>query len=75
MVEESVPALAIILKSTEQTEDNKIIFETPLVLPFGTITLSFDGNVTSNKINGTLTLKMPDGNENKVPFSGEKVVI
>ena len=56
------------------TEDNKIIFETPLVLPFGTVTLSFDGNVSSNKINGTLTLKMSNGNENKVPFSGEKAV-
>ena len=55
-------------------EDNKIIFETPLVLPFGTITLSFDGIVSSNKINGTLTLKMPNGNESEVPFSGEKVV-
>jgi hypothetical protein len=57
-------------------EENKIIFETPLVLPFGTVTLSFDGKVssTSNKINGTLTLKMPNGNENKVPFSGEKAV-
>ena len=54
--------------------EDKMVFEAPLVLPFGTIQLEFDGIILSNKINGTLTLKLPDGNENSVTFSGEKKV-
>ena len=54
--------------------EDKMVFEAPLVLPFGTIQLEFDGIILSNKINGTLTLKLPDGNENPVTFSGEKQV-
>ena len=54
-------------------KDNKLKFEAPLVLPFGTIMLNFEGKISSNKVDGTLTLKLPNGNESKVPFSGEKV--
>ena len=35
--------------------------------------LNFEGKISSNKVDGTLTLKFPNGNESKVPFSGEKV--
>ena len=56
-----------------ELKDNKLKFEAPLVLPFGTIMLNFEGKISSNKVDGTLTLKLPNGNESKVPFSGEKV--
>ena len=60
-------------KTDVETDGKKLKFETPLVLPFGTITLKFNGDISSNGINGTLTLKLPNGNENEVPFSGSKV--
>jgi hypothetical protein len=60
-------------KTDVETDGKKLKFESPLVLPFGTITLKFNGNISSNNINGILTLKLPNGNENEVPFSGSKV--
>tara|TARA_Y200000002_G_scaffold59170_1_gene44608 strand:- start:101 stop:1657 length:1557 start_codon:yes stop_codon:yes gene_type:complete len=60
-------------KTDVETDGKKLKFETPLVLPFGTITLNFNGNISSDKVEGILTLKMPNGNENEVPFSGSKV--
>ena len=61
-------------KTDVTIQDNKLKFEAPLVLPFGTITLKFSGDITANDIDGTLTLKMPNGNESQVPFAGSKVV-
>ena len=61
-------------KTDVKVQGNNVKFESPLILPFGTITLSFNGEIASNNIDGTLTLKMPNGSENEVPFSGSKVV-
>ena len=59
-------------KTDVTIQDNKLGFEAPLVLPFGTITLKFNGVIAANNIEGTLTLKMPNGNESQVPFTGSK---
>ncbi len=52
--------------------DNTLVFEAPIVLPFGTITLNFDGKISNNKIEGTIITKLPNGNENSGSFSGKK---
>ena len=52
--------------------DNKLVFEAPIVLPFGTITLNFDGKISNNTIEGTIITKLPNGNENSGSFTGKK---
>ena len=52
--------------------DNTLVFEAPIVLPFGTITLNFDGKISNNTIEGTIITKLPNGNENSGSFSGKK---
>ena len=55
-----------------QKTDNKIAFDAELVLPFGILTLSFDGTISDDTMSGMITMSgLPNGNTPTFPFSGK----
>ncbi len=55
-----------------QKEGNKVAFDAELVLPFGILTLSFDGTIEGEAMSGMITMSgLPNGNTPSFPFTGK----
>ena len=53
-------------------EGNKVAFDAELVLPFGILTLSFDGTIEGEAMSGMITMSgLPNGNTPSFPFTGK----
>ena len=56
-------------------DGKNISFKAPLVLPFGTLELLFEGIFLGETLKGTLTISgLPNGQTRENPFSGKKVL-
>ena len=52
--------------------DDKVAFDAEVVLPFGILTLSFDGTIEGQAMSGMITMSgLPNGNTPSFPFSGK----
>lgn len=51
---------------------DKVAFDAEVVLPFGILTLSFDGTIDGQAMSGMITMSgLPNGNTPSFPFSGK----
>ena len=52
--------------------NDKVVFDAEVVLPFGILTLSFDGTMADNAMTGMITMSgLPNGNTPSFPFTGK----
>ena len=51
---------------------DKVVFDAEVVLPFGILTLSFDGTIAGESMSGDIVLSgLPNGNTPTFPFTGK----